>query len=58
MFTVTIVVQMVELSLGRCDNKLHRPELRVASLKTGSARPILGVENNYNWCQTNTWCRE
>ena len=25
MFTVTLVVQMVELSLERCDNKLHRP---------------------------------
>jgi hypothetical protein len=25
MFTVTIVVQMVELLLGRCDNKLYRP---------------------------------
>ena len=21
-------------------------------------RPILGVANNNNWCQTNTWCRE
>ena len=19
---------------------------------------LIGVENNYNWCQTNIWCRE